>query len=308
MSLAKSLGGFVKDKLVITATRLTDDEINRAILKTTGHEMEPINEKHLLRLIEASKGHYEGRGGKVMELPEILAELIKRMHVWDWVTVLKTMIVLNRLLQEAAAPMAELIIVKGRDIFNLRAQLKSLANSPEAHCEARFIRQYGRCLEERCVAAVNTRLRIEEDIFSVDQQFDRESAADALTAIDSWELVLQTVEEVEINPADLTNNPVNQEAVRCIVVDAKRFFAAISIRLIWLLNHLAKVADKSALLKQYELYTKHIEGLNRVFADARNFGVPVEDCNLSEMPTVSLERVRSLCSGGGGETGDDDVE
>ena len=55
--------------------------------------------------------------------------------------------------------MAELIVVKGRDIFNLRAQLKSLANSTEAHCEARFIRQYGQYMEERCVAAVNTRLR-----------------------------------------------------------------------------------------------------------------------------------------------------
>ena len=59
--------------------------------------------------------------------------------------------------------------------------------------------------------------------------------------MDSWELVLQAVEEIEINATDLNNNPVNQEAVRCVVADAKRFFAAMSIRLIWLLNHISAV-------------------------------------------------------------------
>jgi len=96
MDAAKQVGGAAKDSLVIAFSRFMEDEVSRAILKTTSHTPEAPNDKHMKRLITASKG-----ADPNLKMDDMLDMFQKRLHVRDATVVLKSLVTLHCLLQVA---------------------------------------------------------------------------------------------------------------------------------------------------------------------------------------------------------------
>jgi hypothetical protein len=226
--------GYLKEKFVIGMTRFTDDEVERAIMKVTSHMLKAPNEKHMQRLIAATHGNYNcGKQDHGDINRYIIVELEKRSHTHNWVVVLKSMVAFHRLMTDGSVEVNRLIQLN-RNCFCLR-HVKDLADSPDGAAQQSFIEQYIRYLEERSIAqqALGLSARLESEAFS-----NAISALDLPALTRAFAVLLQQMEAVaavEFRPT-IVDNFCTLEAYRKLVVDAKRLFAILMGRMVWLLE------------------------------------------------------------------------
>ena len=141
---AKRTGGAVLDKLMVAKTRVTSNELERALLKVTSHKLKEVNPKHLGRLVQ----HTVDLSVPKEDMEYIVTELEKRLHNHEWVVVLKSLVTLHALLKHGSRRICDEIVQK-QGLFHI-SHFKDL----EKH--SRFIKKYSRYLEERCMTMLHT--------------------------------------------------------------------------------------------------------------------------------------------------------
>ncbi|KAJ9471012.1 putative clathrin assembly protein [Diplonema papillatum] len=148
---AKKVGGYLKEKAIIALTRVTENEVDRAIIKVTSHKLKPPNEKHLKRLVAAtfaSRPEYDPRTPP----KDIVKQLEGRLHSHKWIVALKTLVTLHTLLKQGSGEMV-LAMARHSGLFHV-SHLKDFTDI-EAGSHPAFIQRYARYLEERCMAVLH---------------------------------------------------------------------------------------------------------------------------------------------------------
>eukprot|EP00744_Colponema_vietnamica_P003687 GILI01005612.1.p1 GENE.GILI01005612.1~~GILI01005612.1.p1 ORF type:complete len:572 (-),score=168.06 GILI01005612.1:254-1969(-) len=266
----KKAAGYFKEKFTIGLSRVTGDEVTRAIMKTTSHMLKAPNEKHLDRLIRATHGHYseearqEGGVGRY-----IIEELEKRSHTHNWIVVLKTMLVFHAFMIDGSDEVNK-YMQRNRNLFAGRS-IKDLADSPDGAAQQRFIEFYTRYLEERNV----TQMRIDLEV--------RIESSEYLTALKMMPMgvlaqalgqLLQQLECIANIPfrEEIINNFATLEAHTRLINDGAHLYAFISDRMVYALEHfeeLDSTASKQTWLTLYKRYIKCIRALAKFFDSMR---------------------------------------
>jgi hypothetical protein len=250
----KKGGGYLKEKFIIGLSRITNDEVERAILKVTSHMLKAPNEKHMLRLIAATHGHFNCGNQQHGDINAyIVAELEKRAHTHNWIVVLKTMVAFHRLMTDGSVEVNR-ILNANRNAFCLR-HIKDLADSPDGAAQKSFIEQYIRFLEERNIVTQRLGLvpRFESEEFN-----DKLKSMDPETLAPTFEMLLQELEAlvgIEFRET-IVDNFCTFEAYRKTVIDGKRLYALLASRVMTVLE---QFEDFSLPLKKtwLRLYTRY---------------------------------------------------
>ncbi|ESL10791.1 clathrin coat assembly protein [Trypanosoma rangeli SC58] len=313
--------GYLKEKAIIGLSRVTGDELDRAIMKVTSHMLKAPKEKHMQRLLATTYGHYKSntRDGKSI-CRYIVSELEKRMHTHNWVVVLKTLVTFHRLMSDGSSEI-NFCIQQNPNIFCFR-NLKDLSESAEGAAQFFFIRQYLSYLEERVVLqrVIGLENRLESVEFS---SALRSMDVDSLNVLFKALLAhLDALVDVEYQEA-IVNNFCTLEAYQKIIDDGKILYQLLSNRVIFILDGFS---DFSIVLKKVWLelcreYSVTVERLRLLFDfildSSRVFVHPPprlkplpasfleqleNDVRLSSIPKENVtETLKSLgiCEGGG---------
>jgi len=290
MDAAKQVGGAAKDSLVIAFSRFMEDEVSRAILKTTSHTPEAPNDKHMKRLITASKG-----ADPNLKMDDMLDMFQKRLHVRDATVVLKSLVTLHCLLQDGGQPIVNATCKRAAHLFNTHMQLKDIADTPETMGQMRFIRGYMRYLEERCMAANACEMRLENDIFSNDQHWTPTVAANAMLCMKSWIPQLAVMTEMDLNIHDLSGSDSEIAALKAVLKDSRRLYTAFTIRMIWMLERVANLEnrERKELLELFESYCVQIRALNAMCAQVSKIPQLTEYAvQLQELPSSAIQKLK----------------
>eukprot|EP00667_Euglena_gracilis_P016716 EG_transcript_17505 len=295
-NVTKQVGGVAKDSIMIAFSRLMEDEVSRAILKTTSHVQEPPNDKHLKRLITASKG-----ADPNLKMDDILDQIQKRLHVRDTIVVLKTLVTMHILMQDGGQPLVTATCKRAAHLFNTHMQLKDIADTPETMGQMRFIRGYMRYLEERCMASNACEMRLENDIFSNDQQWTSTAAANALLCMKSWIPQLQVMTEMDLNINDLSESEAEIAAMKAVLKDSRRLYTAFTIRMIWMLERVSNLQarERKELLELFESYCSQIRALNAMCAQVTKIPQLTEFAvQLQELPASAVQKLKDAGDSG----------
>eukprot|EP00668_Euglena_longa_P001940 GGOE01002264.1.p1 GENE.GGOE01002264.1~~GGOE01002264.1.p1 ORF type:complete len:356 (-),score=69.87 GGOE01002264.1:331-1302(-) len=273
-----------------------EDEVSRAILKTTSHVSEPPNDKHLKRLITASKG-----ADPNLKMDDILDQFQRRLHVRDTTVVLKTLVTMHCLLQDGGQPLVTATCKRAAHLFNTHMQLKDIADTPETMGQMRFIRGYMRYLEERSMASNACEMRLENDIFSNDQQWTSTAAANAMLCMKSWIPQLQVMTEMDLNMNDLAESEAEIAALKAVLKDSRRLYTAFTIRMIWMLERVSNLQarERKELLELFEAYCTQIRALNAMCAQATKIPQLTEFAvQLQELPASAVQKLKEAGDSG----------
>jgi hypothetical protein len=267
---AKRLGGYLKEKWTIGMSRVSSDEVVRAIMKVTSHKLKTPNPKHLARLINATHGNYQSGSTTYDDVNGfIVEELEKHTHSRDWVVVLKTLLTLHSLMNEGSDEVLAKI-TSHRSAFNT-SRMKELADSPDGAQQQGFIHAYARYLEERCVtiAACKFQTRIESDEFLL--RYLEISAATAAPITASLLLQLEVMLDVEFRVAAL-NNHASLEALRLVINDGKRLFVVLTKRVVAMLDefHTYGRTEKKAWLELFKRFQNAAKKMADLFRRINN--------------------------------------
>ncbi|RNF04221.1 clathrin coat assembly protein [Trypanosoma conorhini] len=257
--------GYLKEKAIIGLSRVTGDELDRAIMKVTSHMLKAPKEKHMQRLLATTYGHYKSntRDGKSI-CGYIVSELEKRMHTHNWVVVLKTMVTFHRLMTDGSSEINH-CIQQHPSIFSLR-NLKDLSETAEGAAQAFFIRQYLNYLEER--ATVQKVIGVENRLESVEfssalRSMDVDSLTPFFVALLGQMATLVEVEYREV----IVDNFCTLEAYQMLVEDGKTLYQLLSNRVIFVLDGFNdfSLALKKVWLELYRQYSTVVERLRLLF-------------------------------------------
>ncbi|RNF12489.1 putative clathrin coat assembly protein [Trypanosoma rangeli] len=257
--------GYLKEKAIIGLTRVTGDELDRAIMKVTSHMLKAPKEKHMQRLLATTYGHYKSntRDGKSI-CRYIVSELEKRMHTHNWIVVLKTLVTFHRLMSDGSSEII-FCIQQNPNLFCFH-NLKDFTKSAGGAAQSLFIQQYLSYLEERAVlqGVIGLENRLESVEFSsVLRSMDVGSLQVCFKALLANLIALVNVEYRE----EIVNNFCTLEAYQKIVDDGKIFYQLLSNRVIFILDGFSdfSVALKSVWLELYRSYSVTVERLRLLF-------------------------------------------
>lgn len=252
---AKQSAGYFKEKATIGLSVFTGDEVVKAIMKATSHDLKAPKEKYMQKLVAASYGQYGSKPKEGLPLNEyIVRELEKRSHTHNWVVVLKTMVAFHRLLCDASDNMVETICYF-RGVFN-QAHIKNLSQTNDSAGQAYFIAQYVTYLEERSAmqSTLGKGRRIEIPEF---EDYLNSLNAEALQPVFGALLRLLEALSVVQYREIIVNNFCTMEAYQLLVKDGKRLFQLLAKRIIYILDGFEELIlpEKKrwfALYKRYE--------------------------------------------------------
>ncbi|KEG08445.1 putative clathrin coat assembly protein [Trypanosoma grayi] len=257
--------GYLKEKAIIGLSRVTGDELDRAIMKVTSHMLKAPKEKHMQRLLAATYGHYktDTRDGKNIS-NYIVSELEKRLHTHNWIVVLKSLVTLHRLMRDGSDEVNS-YIQRNRNIF-CAWNLKDLSEDVDGAAQGAFIRQYLRYLEER--ASSQEKIGIVNRLESVEfSSVLRSSDVDSLTPLFEALLTqLGALVEVEYREA-IVDNFCTLEAYQKIIDDGKVLYQLLSDRVIFILDGFDDFSlhQKKVWLELYRQYSVFGERLRLLF-------------------------------------------
>ncbi|KAH9597190.1 AP180 N-terminal homology (ANTH) domain protein [Trypanosoma melophagium] len=286
-------GGYLKEKAIIGLSRVTGDELNRAIMKTTSHMLKAPKEKHMQKLLAATYGHYknDSRNGKSI-CDHIVSELEKRLHTHNWIVVLKSLVTLHRLMTDGSSEVID-SIQRNRSIFCAR-NAKDLSESVEGSIQSAFIRQYFRYLEERASSqqSIGNMNRIESVEFSSYlRSLDVNSLAPPFQILLGQ---LASLVEIEYREA-IVDNFCTLEAYQRLVNDGKVLYQLLSDRIIFILDGFSDfpLEKKKVWLRLYKEYNVIAENLrsffNSILDSSKVFAQPPP--RLKPLPVSLLEHL-----------------
>ncbi|EPY22626.1 clathrin coat assembly protein [Strigomonas culicis] len=257
--------GYFREKAIIGVGRLSGDSLSTAIVKTTSHKLKAPKEKYMQYLLAASYGHckkLEKNGRPICEY--IVRELEKRSHSYNWIIVLKTMVVLHRLLSDASDEMVRTICIY-RNVFRFN-NIKELRTSTEGARQSAFIAQYMTYLNDRCsMQMLLTECRRIETAEFVDYlaSFNVNTLHPIFTTLLDG---LRSVGRIRYGDIVVTNF-CTYEAYQRIVHDGKTLFQLLSNRVVFVLNGFESLSlpQKKMWLQQIVLYDTASRELKTLF-------------------------------------------
>ncbi|CCD16548.1 unnamed protein product [Trypanosoma congolense IL3000] len=262
--------GYLKEKAILGLSKVTGNELDRAIFKVTSHKLKAPKEKYMQRVLAATHGHCNNKSHKGRDVcPYIVAELEKRLHTHNWIVILKTMVTFHRLLRDGSAEVNN-VIQENRNIFCTR-NIKDISESTEGAIQGVFIRQYLYYLEERTSAQrkLGVSRRIESNDFSL---FLRSLDADTLGAV--FDILLEQLAAlVEIGYTEtIVDNFCSMEAFQMLVNDGKLLYQIISDRSIFILDRFTgfTLTQKKEWVEHFRRYITTGEKLRTLFSSIRN--------------------------------------
>lgn len=290
---SKQSAGYFKEKASIALSSLKGDDVDKAIMKATSHMLKAPKEKYVQSLVAASYG-YVGeklKNGRPM-CDYIVVELEKRSHTHNWIIVLKSMVLLHRLMAEASDNMVT-AIVSHQNVFTY-SNVKNLSDTRDGAGQAFFIERYMKFLEVRCItmASLGKGRRFEIDEF---EEYLRSLNVENLSNI--FEVLLHLLEALVM--VDYRENVVDNfcslEVYNLVIRDGKRLYSLLSKRVVFVLDGFEEF---SLPLKRlwYSIYLRFhcVVGLLKTFFDSmsrssRVFSEPIPQ--LRELPETLLRRL-----------------
>jgi hypothetical protein len=295
---AKRLGGYLKEKWTIGVSRISSDEVVRALAKVTSHKLKLPNQKHLERLIMASHGNFNPGSTKYEDVNGfIVTELETHTHSRNWVVVIKTMLVFHTLMNEGSDDMFAKIIAK-RSAFN-STRMKDLADSPDGAVQEAFIHDYSKYLEERCVTAVICRLqRVESDDFAV--HFIELTAKTAAPMAAALLMQFEVLLNVELRKGVFSNH-ATLEAFKKTVQDGKRLYVVLTKRVVKMLDEFEQYDAEMKkmwlqLFKRYQITTKALADLFVRMNSLRDVEFGESFPTLQTMPDSIIAHLENIIS------------
>lgn len=307
MSDAKLAGGWLKEKAVIARSRVSGDEVERAVTKCTSHKLKPPNEKHLARLMNAE---FSGEDADF-----VAASLERRAHSHDWVTVVKTLITAHALMKGCRCDVLLNALYRRQGMYRVSAmKLTPQARDDVAASQARFVAAYARCLEERSLGALSSglRARLEQTEFVV-AELAAMAVPAALHAATSLVAQLRACSGVAFDEAWV--NAATIAGLRLVLHDSKLLYIALSRRCMWLIDAAPALPaqHRPAALDVFAGFAELTGRLERLYAGAAELAqqglLPRESVPaLRPLARGDTDRVIALLRGGGAaEPWDDDL-
>eukprot|EP01063_Lacrimia_lanifica_P036844 TRINITY_DN7413_c0_g1_i1.p1 TRINITY_DN7413_c0_g1~~TRINITY_DN7413_c0_g1_i1.p1 ORF type:complete len:568 (+),score=219.45 TRINITY_DN7413_c0_g1_i1:67-1770(+) len=301
---AKKAGGYMKEKLIIARSRLTSNEVERAIYKATSHKLKPPNEKHVARLLEASHGHYSDDDRVTMS--KIVNELKKRLHSHNWIVVLKGLATLHTLLKQGSKAMV-LAICQHSGLFHT-SHLKDLDDDRQG-LYSDFITKYARYLEEWCMTYLHMNcMHTMDKPKELAAELEAMSTHKAIRATKCLSLQLGLLVSLDFASSATGNlwneNECTTYCLHLVLKDSKNLYILLSHRSLWLLKHGKKLNDgeKQDFLGIFTQYMQHSDQLLRMFEDLQKtkFGKLYKDRipTLTNYPKETIDQLtRYLATG-----------
>ena len=298
----KKAAGYFKEKFTIGLSRVTGDEVTRAIMKTTSHMLKAPNEKHLQRLLSATHGHFSENAQKegMSMCRYIIEELEKRSHTHNWIVVLKTMLTFHAFLIDGSDEVNK-VMQRNRNLFCGRS-IKDLADSPDGAAQQRFITTYIRYLEERNITQmrIDLEVRIESsEYLTALKMMPMNILAQALTQL------LQQLECIAVLEfrEEIINNFATLEAHTRLINDGSHLYAFIADRMVYALEHFDELetkANKETWVVVYKRYAICIAHLRILFEKMRRSRVSwgsIRIPEIKEFPEALLTKLEEELNG-----------
>lgn len=296
---AKQAGGFLKSAFTIGFSRMSGDEVSRAVEKVSAQDL-TLNEKHLARLVAATHGKYDS-GAKEYENVDqyIMTAMEGKTHTRSFIVVMKALWVFHRFMHEGGQEINRLMENSVRHTFVTR-NIKDLADSPDGAIQQEFILTYIVYIAERLItqgyarnnANVKITARMEQDTF--EQKF---LCLDEYQAIQLFQHLIWTLEklcDIEFREATL-NNHVSLGCFKMLIADSQRIYALLTRRMTHCLDEFStyKQDAKQKWCELYKAYDKAIINLMAMYAKMMSMNVlwGVDIPKLRPMPDSVLERL-----------------
>jgi hypothetical protein len=292
----KKAGTYLVNKAHVLKSRVSQDELERAIWKTTSSKVKVPNEKHMERILNASFQHFVSGGTAEVSMPSIVSRIEKRMHTHEWVVTLKSLLVFHRILKDASQELHDAVIAE-RTLFNT-SKAKDVSDSEYGRRLDRFIKQYFRYLEERCACTrardhgvdLEMRRRIEDETFT--EMFASWPIERVLQATEFFNQQLATFLQIEIDTS-IIDNPTVALGWMYLVQDSRQLTSVITDRCMYLLDLASQMApeEKKRLVDIFRTYNGNLEGINKLYAglkDVQTFhGLP----QMTLLPLAAVEAI-----------------
>lgn len=258
----KNSTGYLKEKAIITLSRFTGDDVNKSILKSTSHMLKVPKERYVQRLVAASYGRAEVNVKDGRPISEYIVDsLEKRLHSHNWVIVLKTLVVLHRLISDSSEEMVKYIIRRSF-VFDM-SKVKYLGNSYDAINQSKVILQYIHYLRDRVELQRFIGAHIKLDSAEYDTFI---AALDPVALMPQYDALLSLLEFPLYVTfcAETVNNSCTMEAYELIVHEGKRLFSLVSDRMVFILDQfddlsLIQKRDWLDVLKRYSACVQHLK-------------------------------------------------
>lgn len=295
----KQSAGYFREKAIIGLSTLTGDEVDKAILKVTSHMLKAPKEKYMQSLLAASYGHTKQHQKGGLPVNEyIVRELEKRSHTHNWIVVLKTMVVLHRLLADGSNEVVA-VICRYQSVFSF-GNIKELADTASGAAQKFFIQEYMRYLEERTVSqtTLGYHRRIETKEF--DDYMDSLNASDLVEPFEALLAMLDALLQINYREA-IVDNFCTMEAHQSIIRDGKTVFQLTSKRIVFVLGGFEdlSLSLKKKWLQLYERYDAAAAKLKALFDSMilsyRTFAEPIPQ--LKQLPETLLKRLEQNVRG-----------
>ncbi|KNH04379.1 clathrin coat assembly protein [Perkinsela sp. CCAP 1560/4] len=309
----KKIGTYLSNKWKVLLTRHNEDLLSRAILKVTSPKSKCPNEKHMERLLlytyelgsvlmEYSRalrsGGYSKDKRSLHEInSKIIDELETRLHTHQWTVVLKTLIVLHRLMKDGSSGFQQ-VLCSRNGIFCV-SKMKDLSDVYYGRSIHRFVRRYAMSLEERLTTTreISTQLGTfcNLDDFSKWKTYILTSKEDIVWILPSLLSYLESILQILIYPNTI-DNPVVALAWMFLAQDIKQVVHLLSeVILIYIESRPIKQESREILLTAVERYNMGIENaqtlLTRLHQVSPAFGFPTR---LQTVPMDTLQNILNL--------------
>lgn len=290
---SKQSAGYFREKALIGLSTLTGDEVDKAIIKVSSHKLKAPKEKYMQSLLAASYGHLRQRQKNGYAINEyIVRELEKRSHTHNWIIVLKTMVVLHRLLTDGSDDIVQ-VICRASGTFSVH-NIKELADTLSGAAQKYFIQEYMCYLEERAVAQRQLGFTRRFETKEFDDYMNALTAVELLEPFEALLRMLEALLLIYYRP-EIVDNFCTLEAYQSVIRDGKMLFQLLSKRLVYVLGGFEDLSPRLKkmwlqLYKRFEAATAKLKALfDAMIASHRVFdeSIPV----LSLMPPSLLDRL-----------------
>ncbi|CCW66106.1 unnamed protein product [Phytomonas sp. Hart1] len=285
----KVSSGYFREKATIGLSILTGNQIDKALMKSTSHMLKAPKEKYVQLLLSASYNHcYEIKKNGLSVSKYIVRTLIKRLQTYNWVVVMKTVVVFHRLLSDGSDKIVQDIC----DEKNIFSPLKRFSDTYIVTFQRYFIEQYMGYLEER---------RISQKFIGVSRRIATPSFEEYIGSLNVellfpiFESLLTILEALgNIKYSDqIVNNFCTMVAFEALVKDGKLIFKLLSTSMVFVLNGFEEftVSLKKTWLNIYIRFTRAIGGLKNFFDSiTKSSRVFTEEVPILRLPSEKVLR------------------
>eukprot|EP01065_Artemidia_motanka_P036757 TRINITY_DN4476_c0_g3_i4.p1 TRINITY_DN4476_c0_g3~~TRINITY_DN4476_c0_g3_i4.p1 ORF type:complete len:317 (+),score=138.08 TRINITY_DN4476_c0_g3_i4:57-1007(+) len=286
--MAKLVGSYLKEKAVIARTRVTGDELDRAVMKCTSHKVKEPNEKHLKRLVISDYSQEDAAF--------LVRGIERRLHTHDWVPVVKALVTLHTLLKYSDSQTLQDALHRSQNLYRIAA-LKLEGAERVSSSVSTFARTYVRYLEERTKCRLTCRLRSRiEQASSVVAEIAAMEPGEGLAVVTALCGQLRLCADLGYS-AEWAGNPCSLAGLRLCISDSKLLYVLTSRQVLRLLEGAAalRAADRPAAVLLLDAYVGACSRLQGVFSGAAELhSKGLIDFSVPELRVIEPDRAAKL--------------